>query len=59
MRRPATELRKLEDEERRRTRAHRKLVWERRFRAGLWIVGLALLLIAIALLSRLSGFSVG
>jgi len=59
MRRPATEMRRLEDEERRRTRAHRKLVWERRFRAGLWIVGLALLLIAIAILARLSGLSFG
>ena len=59
MPRPPAELRKLDDEERRRARAHRRVRWERRLRIGLWILGGAVLLLAIALLARLAGFSLG
>ena len=39
MPRPPAEIRRLEDEERRRLRADRRLIWGRRLRAGLWILG--------------------
>ncbi|MBI4572279.1 MAG: hypothetical protein HY713_03210 [candidate division NC10 bacterium] len=49
MQRPPAELRRLEDEERRRVRAHRRLRRERRLRLGLWIPVAAFLLVAIGL----------
>jgi hypothetical protein len=36
MPRPPTELRRIEDEERRRERAHRRIRWERRWRVACW-----------------------
>lgn len=59
MPRPPAELRKLEDEERRRTRAYRRVRWERRLRLGLWILVGTLLLLAIAFAVRLAVFSLG
>lgn len=59
MPRPPAELKKLEDEERRRARAHHRLVWGRRLRMMLWILGSIGLLVIIALLARLAGFSLG
>jgi hypothetical protein len=59
MPRPPAELRKLEDEEGRRARAHRRLRWRRRVRVGLWILAGGVLLVAIALIARLAGFSLG
>ncbi len=59
MPRPPAELRKLEEEERRRARVHRRLRWEQRLRVWLWILGGIGLLVAIALLARLAGLSLG
>jgi hypothetical protein len=59
MPRPPAELRKLEDEERRRARAHRRLVWRGRLLVALWLLGGIGFLIVLALLARLAGFSVG
>lgn len=59
MPRPPAELRKLEDEERRRAGAHRRLQWERRLRMGLWLLGGLLLLAVFVLFARLAGFSLG
>jgi hypothetical protein len=59
MQRPPTELRKLEDEERRRDRAHRRLRWERRLRVARWVVGGLALLFILALIARLTGFPLG
>ena len=55
MPRPPSELRKLDEEERRRARAHRRLQWEQRLRVGLWVLGGLLLLLAIVLVARLAG----
>jgi uncharacterized membrane protein len=59
MPRPPAELRKFEDEERRRTRAHSRLRWERRLRMGLWLLGGLVLLVVLILFARLAGFSLG
>ncbi len=59
MPRPPAELRRLEDEELRRGRAHRRLRWEERLRVTLWILGGLSLLVVIALLARLAGLSLG
>jgi cell division septal protein FtsQ len=59
MPRPPAELRRLEEEERRRARAHRRVRWGRRLRMALWILGGIGLLVVIALLARRAGFSPG
>ena len=59
MPRPPAELRKLEEEERRRARAHRRLLWGRRLRMTLWFLGGIGLLFLIALLIRLAVFGSG
>ena len=59
MPRPPGELRRMDDEQRRRARAHRRLLWERRRRVALWFaVGLAVLA-AAAFVVRLGGVSLG
>jgi hypothetical protein len=50
MPRPPAELRKLEDEARRRARAHRRLIWARRMRVTLWL---------LAAIGLVAGFSLG
>jgi len=59
MPRPPAELRRIEDEERRRERVHRRLVWERRLRVALWVTAAVGALAALASLARLAGFRVG
>lgn len=59
MPRPPAELRHIEEEERRRARAHRRLRLERRLRLSLWILGGAALLTVFVLLAHLAGFSPG
>ena len=59
MPRPPAELRRIEEEERRRARAHRRLVWERRRRVALWFVAGLAVLTAVALVMRLGGVSIG
>lgn len=59
MPRPPAELRRIDDEERRRTRAHRRLVWERRRRVALWFVAGLAVLTAVAFVVRLGGVSFG
>jgi hypothetical protein len=59
MPRPPSELRKLDEEERRRARAHRRLQWEQRLRVGLWVLGGLFLLLAIVLVARLAGLFPG
>lgn len=59
MPRPPAELRRIEDEERRRMRAHRRLVWERRRRVALWVTAAVGVLAALFSLARLAGFPVG
>ena len=59
MPRPPSELRKLEEEERRRARAHRRLRWEQRLRLGLWLLGGLALFITSVLLARLAGLFFG
>ncbi len=59
MPRPPAELKKLEDEERRRARAHRRLVWAQRMRVTLWLLATIGVLVVIAFLARLAGFSLG
>ncbi len=59
MPRPPAELKKMDDEERRRARAHRRLLWGRRLRMMLWFLGGIGLLLVISLLARLAGFSLG
>ena len=59
MPRPPAELRRMDDEERRRVRAHRRLRWERRRRiALLFAIGLAVLAAAVFVV-RLTGLSLG
>lgn len=53
MPRPPSELRKLEEEERRRARVHRRLRWQQRLRVGLWMLGGLGVFITIVLLARL------
>ena len=57
--RPPTELRKLEEEERRRARAHRRLLWERRLRLTGWLLAIIGVLFLMVLLARLTGFFPG
>jgi hypothetical protein len=59
MPRPPAELRRIDDEERRRARAHRRLVWERRRRVALWFVAGLAVLTALAFVVRLGGVSIG
>jgi hypothetical protein len=59
MPRPPSELRRIEEEERRRARAHRRLVWERRRRMALWFAAGLAALVALAFFARLAGFSLG
>ncbi len=57
MPRPPAELRKLEEEERRRARAHRRLHWQERVRRVVWIaLGGLFVLFLIFLAIRLVGF---
>ena len=58
MPRPPAELRRIEEEERRRARAHRRLVWERRRRVALWFVAGLAVLTAVAFVVRLGGVSI-
>lgn len=58
MPRPPAELRKIDDEERRRARAHRRMVWERRRRVALWFAAGLAVLAAVAFFTRLAGFPV-
>ncbi len=59
MPRPPAELRKMEEEDRRRALAHRRLAWERRRRALLWVAAGSAVLAALVSLARLAGFPVG
>jgi hypothetical protein len=59
MPRPPAELRRIDDEERRRARAHRRLVWARRRRVALWFVAGLAVLTAFAVVARLGGVSLG
>jgi hypothetical protein len=59
MPRPPAELRRIEEEERRRARAHRRLAWERRRRVALWFVAGLAVLTAVAVVVRLGGVSIG
>ena len=59
MPRPPTEMRRMDDEARRRARAHRRLVWERRRRTALWVAAGLAVLAAVALVARLGGAPVG
>jgi len=58
MPRPPAELRRIEDEERRRARAHRHLVWARRRRLTLWVAAAVGVLAALVSLARLAGFRI-
>jgi hypothetical protein len=59
MPRPPSELRRIDEEERRRARAHRRLAWERRRRAVLWIAAGLISAAALISLARLAGFTPG
>ncbi|MBP1774761.1 MAG: hypothetical protein H6Q86_767 [candidate division NC10 bacterium] len=59
MPRPPSELRRMDDEARRRARAHRRLLWERRWRVALWFAAGLAVLAAAAFLVRLGGLSLG
>lgn len=59
MPRPPSELRKLEEEERRRARVHRRLRWEQRLRLIPWLLGGLGVLVALVLLARLTGLFFG
>jgi len=59
MPRPPAELRKLEDEERRRSQAHRRLQWERR-RHSIFLAAAVLTALGVLLLvARLAGLPLG
>jgi hypothetical protein len=53
MPRPPSELRKLEEEERRRARVHRRLRWQQRLRMALWVLGGLSVFVTIVLIARL------
>ncbi len=57
MPRPPSEIRNLDDEERRRARIHRKLRWEERFRKALWLLGAIGAIALIIYLAMLFGYS--
>ena len=59
MPRPPGELRKLEEEERRRARIHSRLRWEQRLRLSLWVLGGLGLFFTIVLLARLAVLFLG
>jgi hypothetical protein len=59
MPRPPEEIRRIDEEQRRRVRAHQRLRWERRVRAGLWILGGAAAVAALLAVARLAGLSIG
>ena len=60
MPRPPAELRRIEDEERRRARAHRRLVWQRRRRVALWVTAFGLAILAAGMfIARLGGLFPG
>ena len=59
MPRPPAELRRIDDEARRRAKVHRRLVWERRRRVALWFVAGLAVLTALAFVVRLGGVSIG
>ena len=59
MPRPPAELRRIDDEARRRARAHRRLLWERRRRVALWFVAGLAVLAAVACVVRFGGVSIG
>jgi hypothetical protein len=59
MPRPPAELRRIEEEERRRARAHRRLAWERRRRLALWVAAGLVAAAALMSLARLAGLPVG
>ncbi len=59
MPRPPAELRRIEEEERRRALAHRRLAWERRRRVVLWIAGGVGILFTVGFLIHLAGFPLG
>jgi uncharacterized oligopeptide transporter (OPT) family protein len=59
MPRPPAELRHIEDEERRRARAHRRLVWERWRRVVAWLAAGLIAAAALMLLAHLAGFPLG
>jgi len=58
MPRPPEEIRRIDDELRRRERAHRRLRWERRLRTGLWLLGGAAALGALLGVARLAGLPI-
>lgn len=60
MPRPPAEQRRIEDEERRRARAHRRLAWERRRRVALWVAAAGLAILAAGVfVARLGGLFLG
>ncbi len=59
MPRPGFEQRKMDEEERRRARAHRKLVWERRVRRWPVALGLLVLLAILLVVLKLVGLAAG
>jgi cell division septal protein FtsQ len=59
MPRPPAELRRIEEEERRRERAHRGLVWARRRRVALWVAAAVGVLAVLVSLARLAAFPIG
>ena len=59
MRRPPTELRKMEDEERRRARAHSRLLWERRVHKVVWVAAGLAAIAVIAFVAHLTGVIFG
>lgn len=59
MPRPPVELRRIEDEERRRARAHRRLKWDRRLRVAIWLGAVLALAAVFVSFARLVGFPVG
>jgi hypothetical protein len=59
MPRPPGELRKLEEEERRRARVHRRLRWHQRFWVILWLLCGVCLLAVLAFLARIVRLAFG
>ena len=56
--RPPAEIRKMEQERSRREWAHRRLRWQRRLRVGVWVLGVVVALLLLALYLRLAGGSI-